>query len=523
MGLGQPDAGQAKRLAERLSLDQKVAQLFMIGFSGTELNPITRRFLDLGVGGVIFFRDNFQSFQSIQQVKDLLNQVKSAVPEDLPSPLLGIDQEGGQVERLPHTLFPTALNPVAVGLAPDAEALAHEMYGMLGRHLADAGFNLDFFPTLDVNLEHRNPIIGVRALGDDPEIVWRLGEIAMNELQAAGVVPVGKHFPGHGNGTVDSHLDLPRLQFTETELQPFEKAVKAGLPAMLVAHGYYPGLQDAAGEAHLPSSASPCVVRGLLRERLGFEGVIITDDMCMGAITQHRNPVKAALASLEAGVDILLYKQSTADEWAVFEAVREAFASGRLSMTQLEASVSRILALKSALPEPKVASPAEESPESEAKALAQRGIRCLAGAPLPPLNPDTTLLLVHPDRQQLGNYAFDIPTSHELPEVLSGAGFRQVSAFAYHPRTGELAGSLPEEAPEMILWVTFNPALHPAQQRLFAAIREKYPETPVWAIAAGTPYDLEALSGLEASLHLGSYRPASLRALAEALLRGISD
>jgi beta-N-acetylhexosaminidase len=524
----------------RFSLEEQVAQLFMVGYAGAAPNPITRRFLERGVSGLIFFRDNFDSLQPAEAktVRDLLDGLKTAIPPHLPVPLLGIDQEGGQVERLPHTLFPTAITPRAVALSVEPEALARQMYRMMARHLKALGFNLDFFPTLDVNLKPDNPIIGVRAFGDDPDTVWTLAHIALEAFNEVGLIAVGKHFPGHGNGTVDSHLDLPTLHFTDAELQPFQQAIRAGVPVMLVAHGFYPALQTTAAEKCLPSSASPVVIQGLLRQQCGFEGVIITDDMCMGAITRQNGPIEAALASLRAGVDILLYKQSTEEEWAVYEAVVAAFRSGELPMMQLRQSLARISTLKSRFTEqaplPSFA-PSDFTPEAcrqKADAIALAGVSVLAGNPdALPIAPEKTVWLIHPDRRSLGNYAFDVPTSDDLDVLLQQSGFLQAWSFSYpfnqpfslsdwmaSPRSQN-----PSQKPDTLVFVTFNPLLNPAQAAAYAMLRQQFPETPIILVSAGTPYDRTVMPNPALHLALCSYRPASLRALIQVLQQGLSD
>src|SRR6478609_6826185 len=341
-----------------LSLEEKVAQLFMLGYEGRysdlEKNSYLEKFLKLGLGGIIFFRDNFEpkpgearkpdgtDCLSSADVKALLQQLKESIPQHLPAPLMGIDQEGGQVERLPHTIFPTAVTPQALALSEHPDFMVKNVIGEMALRLRGLGFNLNFAPTLDVNVNPLNPIIGVRSFGSDPKQVGDLGLLAMHAYQNAGIIPVGKHFPGHGNGTVDSHEDLPTLEFSESELEPFQRAIDAGLPAMLIAHGFYPALQKTQDEFELPSSASPTIIQGLLRERCGFKGVLMTDDMCMGAITKNRSPEQAAIAAVKAGVDVLLYRSSGESEWRIYEAVLAAFRSGAIPMVQLDESLKRI-------------------------------------------------------------------------------------------------------------------------------------------------------------------------------------
>lgn len=518
-------------LYDALTLEEKVAQLFMLGYEGLTPNPITQRFLQRGLGGLIFFRDNFDALpeQTPQAVADLLTRLNAAIPDHLPRPLMGIDQEGGQVERLPHILFPTALTPRAVALAKDPEQLAETMYRQMADNLVALGFNLDFFPTLDVNFQPRNPIIGVRSFGDDAQTVWRFSQIAMKAFEQADLITVGKHFPGHGNGTVDSHLDLPTLHFTEEELTPFRQAIDAGVPAMLVAHGYYPALQTTETEKNLPSSASPAVIQGLLRQRCGFQGVVITDDMCMGAITKHRSPIEAALASLKAGVDILLYKQSTEAEWSVYEAVVQAFRSGELPMSQLHESLERIARLKDRYIQPEPAQKSTLTSEQCAQladAIARAGINVLSGDPaLLPLAPETALLLVHPERESMGNYAFDVPISAPLHQLFKQNGFTTLQSLTYPPRAEFSAASICEQAqdqPQAIVIISFNPLIYTSQADLYEALKQKYPDTPIILASAGTAYNQQSLSPPDLHLSLCSYRPATMRALAALVATGFS-
>ncbi len=512
-----------------LPLEVQVAQLFMVGFEGDAPNAITQRFLERGVGGLIFFRDNFQNLPNASVVKTGLEQLDAAIPSALPRPLFGIDQEGGQVERLPHSFFPTLLTPAAVSLSKNPDALARDMYALMAKRLCQLGFNLDFFPTLDVNLNAQNPIIGVRSFAENADDVIRLSQIAMEEFDRAGLLSVGKHFPGHGNGTVDSHLDLPTLCFTEEELKPFRHAIHAGLPMMLVAHGFYPALQTTPEERVLPSSASPAIIQNLLRKQLGFEGVVITDDMCMGAITRHRSPVEAALASLKAGVDILLYKQSTQDEWDVYEAVLKALQNGALPMAQLQASLARIQKLKTWLAAQKksVFSSEDFSLEQcrkDAEAMALRGISVVEGnEDVLPVSKNEKLLLVHPDRNTMGNYAFDVPTSSGLDVVLREAGYAQVHSIEYPPRSDFLHQDFMAaeiETPDAIVFVSFNLTLQPEQNKLYEALAQRFPDAKKMVASAGMPI-LPVGQKPDAHLALCSYRPATMQALVHVLANGI--
>lgn len=504
----------------------------MVGYQGHTPGKVTRRFIESGVGGLIFFRDNFNTCQSGVEVAFLIRELYQSFPLALPKPFFGIDQEGGQVERLPHTCFPTMLTPRAVSLSERPEELAKRMYTEMAKGLVGLGFNLNFFPTLDLNLNDKNPIIGVRSFGHEVETVQALSKVALEAFTQNRLVSVGKHFPGHGNGTVDSHIDLPVLTFTEEELSVFQASIDNGLPAMLVAHGLYPALQPAEEiDRGVVSSASATVIQKLLRTQCGFDGVLITDDMCMGAITRHQSAIDAAIAALKAGVDILLYKQSTEEEWAVYEAVVDAFESGLLPREQLERSLHRILRVKKeycapTLPEVDAGSLIQDASE-KALYFARSGLSLKTGRfPKELFAAESPVFLVHPDRAQMGNYAFDISSSPSLDDLFKSAGFLNLQSEIYPPKDLILSDALKEtftkkkqqwitRQPPAIVMVTWSPCIHTLQEQLYQHITHLYPEASVFLVAAGAPELPESmLKNTTAQITVCSYRPASMQVLA---------
>lgn len=509
--------------AQSLPLETKVAQILMLGYEGSTPNPILKKLLGLGLGGIIFFRDNFQAFTQSTQITTLLSDLQTQVPLNLPRPFLSLDQEGGQVERLPCHLFPSLITPRAIALSKQPKPLAETVYETMAAHLAALGFNFNYFPTLDVNLEPQNPIIGVRAFGDDPKTVWELAKTALKPFSDHGIIAVGKHFPGHGNGTVDSHLKLPYLKFTETELQPFQNAIAAGLPAMLVSHGFYPDLQTDPAEFECPASASPSIIQKLLREKLQFQGLVVSDDMCMGAISV--NPLQAAIRAFNAGIDILVYKQSTETEWAIYEGLLDAVKSGEISEARLDEAVNRILATKQlfkphqTMPDP-VPTWTSESVNQTADAIAEQAIGVLYRDQKTDLSFDTQMpiLLLHPDRTTIVNYAYDIPLSEELPDLLKQQGFSNLTSVTYPvsktPLTASSVDSL-AVTPKAIVFVTFNPLIQPVQIDLYQALQNRFIDCPLIVVSAGTPYCRQVMPAACLHLSLCNYRPPSMRALAK--------
>ena len=328
----------------RMSIDEKVGQLLIVGIGGKQVSQvakahITKRF----AGGIILFRRNIQSPQQVANLATELQQVAVQTPNAIPL-FIAIDQEGGIVTRLKKgaTVFPGNL---ALG-ATRSESLAEKAGEITAMELAAVGINLNFAPVMDINTNPRNPVIGVRAYGDSPMLVSQLGTAYIRGLQANGVLATAKHFPGHGDTHVDSHKKLPTVGHDEArmnavELAPFRAAIEARVAAMMSAHILYPAL-----DADTPATLSHRVLTGLLREQLGFEGLIITDDLEMRAIDAHYQTGNAAVMAIQAGADIVMVPWSLKKQQQAYNALRNAVKRGKISRTRLEASVRRILKTK---------------------------------------------------------------------------------------------------------------------------------------------------------------------------------
>lgn len=331
----------ASQLAQ-LTTAEKIGQLVLVGMDGTKPDKYTQQLLDeYQVGGFIFYKDNIADSA---QALSLLNQLKEDNASN-PVPLfLSVDEEGGRVSRLPgeFSKMPTAAQ---IGGSGKAEA-AGEAYEIIGQALSGFGLNLDFAPVLDVHSNPDNPVIGNRAFGTTPAEVSLMGLAAMKGLSDTGVIPVVKHFPGHGDTSVDSHLGLPVVEhdlerLREFELKPFADAIKSGADMVMIAHILLPKL-----DAEHPASFSPVIIHDLLRQEMGYEGVIISDDMTMGAITENYKMEQAAVDFITAGGNIVLVGHHYDQEIAVIEALTLAVEEGRISEEMLDQRVYPILKLK---------------------------------------------------------------------------------------------------------------------------------------------------------------------------------
>ena len=307
------------------------------GIPGTSLDSETRAALErIRPSGVILFRRNVESLTQLRALTTELHALPSR-------PLVSIDHEGGKVMRVgaPFTDFPPART---VPDAATAEALGRAM----GRELAGAGIDIDFAPVLDVDSNPANPIIGDRAFSASATEVAELGTAFVRGMRSTGVVPCGKHFPGHGDTDRDSHLELPvvhknRTELDAVELVPFRAAIAEDVPMLMTAHVLYPAL-----DRERPATLSPTILQGLLRGELGYRGIIVSDDLEMRALSDDCAVPDAAIASLAAGCDWLLICNDFENTVRTAERLEAAIAAGELDAGQLRERAARIGALRGA-------------------------------------------------------------------------------------------------------------------------------------------------------------------------------
>jgi beta-N-acetylhexosaminidase len=326
----------------------------VVGFDGHQAPPsLLQRIADGEVGGVILFARNVAA---PRQVAELTRSLAQAAPSRRPL-LIAVDQEGGRVQRLraPLSLWPPMH---AVAARGDVE-LTRRVGQAIGHDLRALGFNLDFAPVLDVVQGNGPHVIGDRSFGSSPEAVVAHGLAFARGLSQAGVLPCGKHFPGHGGPVADSHVSLPVdhrsvAEIEERDLRPFVAAVDTGFPLLMSAHVVFPAF-----DADRPATLSHRVCIGLLRHRLGFQGALISDDMEMGAITGTMTGPGASLSALRAGVDLLLLCHREDLQRAVLEALVEAAGSSAEVRARLEEAAARVGRLKEQLPTPAEHDPLE--------------------------------------------------------------------------------------------------------------------------------------------------------------------
>jgi beta-N-acetylhexosaminidase len=327
-----------------LSLEEKVGQMFMCGFDGTVPTAEIMTMIEKHrIGGIIYFRRNVQDTAQMSRLSlelQHINVLQSTIPL-----FIAIDQEGGMVSRIDRevTLIPGAM---ALG-ASRSETAVWKTAAISGGELRGMGINMNFAPSVDVNNNQQNPVIGVRSYGEDPVLVGDLGAAAVRGYQESGVAATAKHFPGHGDTDVDSHLGLPIVRhdherLERVELLPFVRVIEAGVDAIMSAHIIFPTLE----EKRLPATLSSSILTGLLRGRLDFSGVIVTDCLEMNAISKEYGIPQGAVMAIEAGADLVLVSHTFEEQQAAVVAVVTAVRSGRIPESRIDESVERILALK---------------------------------------------------------------------------------------------------------------------------------------------------------------------------------
>jgi beta-N-acetylhexosaminidase len=516
-------------LTAEMTLDEQIGQLFVVGFPDPAPTPEA---LDLiqreRVGGVILFSRNIRDRAQTAALTHALQSAARAAGH--PAPLLIMtDQENGLVRRLGRdsTPFPGSM---ALGAIEDAEAgagerMVEEVARATARELRAHGVNTNLAPVMDVNYAPDNPVVGVRSFGADPEVAGRLGAAATRGLQGEGVIATLKHFPGHGDTTVDSHLALPVVtaspeRLEAVELAPFRRGVMAGAECVMTAHVAYPALTDG---ALTPATLAPEIVTGLLRGRLGFTGVVISDCLEMDAIANTIGVEHGAVQALVAGVDLVLVSHTLERQRASIAAVRAAVARGELSADRVREAAERVLRLKRRLPSWRETPP----PPLDADALrahqelsARAYLRAVtiirvAGAliPLRLTAAQEILALDCPPRDV--TLAIDIPYTHAwLVHALQGYHHR-VRALTLTPDTLAAAIEAAQGA-DAVLLSSVNAHRDAAALGLMRQVAQ--PGRPVIGLALANPYDAAALPEIGTYLATYDYSQPAVAAAARILV-----
>src|SRR5579862_954240 len=510
--------GAARSAAAR----DDVLERLMLAFRGTTLPGWLReRLAGAPAAGVTLFRA--RNVRSPHQVAALSSALQRASGRPADSPLLSAaDQEGGQLLALGDGWTPFA-GPMAIGATGDA-GLAERVGRAIGLELRAVGVNVDYAPVLDVVASRDNPTIGIRAFGDDPIAVGQLGSAWIRGVQSAGVAATGKHFPGLGGVTADTHhalgvVERSRAEVEAVDLAPYRAATASGLRVVMTGHFANPSLT---GSPALPATLSATVLRELLRDDLGFDGVSITDALDMRALPQDATQAVDVVAALRAGVDLLLTTPDRRALARIESAIRRAAEVELLDAEGLAEAHARIETLRrwiGGFPKPAFDVVGSETHQALARELAARSLTLVRDDGRLPLrlDPSATLLAVMPRPRDLTPADTSSYVAPQLGEALR----------AQHPRAEEIVTSDPPtpadiaavvgraQAAEAVVVGTIAAMPGSAQAELVAALVAT--GRPVVSVALRTPWDVVAYPSARTNVATYSILRPSLDALAAAL------
>lgn len=498
-----------------------VGHKWMLSFSGPNVPPeVSAVIARQPIAGVILFRA--LNVSGPGQVRELTVALQRAAHHsDQPPLLVATDQETGTLFAIPGTTpFPGNL---ALGATRDPQ-LAERMANAVGLELAAMGVNINLAPVCDVHINPENAVVGARSFGGDVNMVAQMAGAYVRGLQAAGVAATAKHFPGHGDTTLDSHYGTPILdhdvaRLRAIEFPPFRSAIDAGARLVLTAHIALPQLD---ARQDLPATLSPIILQKFLRGELGFRGVIITDAMDMQSIAQE-HMILDSVAAAAAGVDVFLSGPAQAGATVMYDSILHAARRGLLAPAELDASAARVLELKAwcaLAPQPDLSVVNCAAHNALADEIAARSITLVrdTARQLPlRLNHDARVLVIVPTPQDL------TPADTSSFETIALAD----AVRRYHPQTDEIV--LPLDPPpsdlaalrlqferyDHIIIGTLNTPQHAGQATLVRAALETNPHTLV--IALRMPYDLQCFAQAPTYLCTYGIQPPSLRALAAVL------
>jgi len=498
---------RVEALMASLSLEDKVGQLMMVGFAGTRVDESVESLVrGRRVGGVCLFRRNISSGEQVARLNDDLRRL---LADGIP-PFLALDQEGGNVVRVRDDVVVLPGN-MALGATRSAE-LAYAAGRAQGEDLERLGFNMNLAPVLDVNLNPRNPVIGIRSYGDSVPLVAELGRAFVRGQQDAGLVTVAKHFPGHGATDADSHEALPVMRESREEvlaqLEPFRAVIQDGLDGLMTAHVAVPGLTG----DHVPATLSAQVLQGLLRQRLGFDGLVLTDELEMDAIAERYGVGRAAVLAVNAGADMVLIPWRAEKKTEVYGALLGATLSGDIPRARLDEAVRRVLTAKvrrglfepRALAEERLATPPDPEHAEVAHRIARAAVTLLrTDGKHFPLSPDARLAVITAEAS-LGE------------AILARVPHAKVMDVPAYPSTTRRA-ALRQRARRLALGADVVVVGVVNSRQLELVTLAAATGRPVLVVSMGLPYLAELADEARAVLAIYSYQPAATEAAAAAL------
>ncbi len=495
---------------------EKVGQRLVVGFPGTSLDALTCELIEkYKISNFILFRHNIENRE---QLKALCRELQSRTMQATGHcAFITIDQEGGMVTRLSGDC---ANAPGAMAVAATGDPGNAYLCGKItAAQLREVGINFDLAPVADINSNPQNPVIGVRSYGDRPEKAIGYITEMMRGLSEGGVLSAAKHFPGHGDTCVDSHLGLPSVdkgleELMECELKPFAAAIQAGIPAIMTTHILFPQLDDSG----VPATMSRKIITGLLKKKMKFDGLVISDSMEMNAIGKFYGTVNGVLAAAKAGVDLIFIAHTGELARQASDRLVQALEQKELDRGEMDESVEKILSLKDRCSRQP---PQEPFDRLQGKRICYE-ILCRSltpwqmPRPLPVPDENTCYLSCYQFRTTKVSDEEDdsINFADYLQQRLGGRALR----FSHDPSREEIGQLLAQAAGAgKIIIGTYNGSMYPGQLELVRSFAEAFPETAVFALRS--PYDLSSLPENVCAVAAYEYSRYSFDAIIE-LLQG---
>ncbi|NQX47820.1 glycoside hydrolase family 3 protein [Paenibacillus tritici] len=504
-----------------MSLEDKISLMCVVGTPSKAAEPEFRgRMSRNRFGGIGIFPHNVKNEK---QTLELMEEVQSITGDyGLPQPYyVSIDEEGGTLSKF-KSFYPYIPGNRAAGLSQDPDT-AYLQGKIIGSQLHSLGIPMNWAPVLDVNTNLDNPVVGVRSFGEVPESVAAFGKAYIQGMHEAGVAVTAKHFPGHGQVSGDSHVVLPECGLTMEELLngpllPFIAAIEARADSIMMGHLVFPNIPESAG---LPASLSPFFAGDLLRSRLGFEGIICTDDIEMGAIRKHFSPDEVGVLAVLAGNDMILMCHTPEYQERVIAGIHKAVLDGVIDESRIDESVIRIQHLYTKFRQYQTgARPIPREGWNEAALqLARRTVK-VSRDPLQllPLSASHQYMLILPQQEQLTIADNSGGNDIGLAALLEAVGLSvQVQYCSMKPEAAEIAALCAQAAGRVVIQGTLNAHLFSGQLQL---ARQLAAAGPLLNLVLRNPYDDAYLPQNAGSILLCSTSDYSLKALVEVLIQG---
>lgn len=487
-----------------LTLKEKIGQMLMFAFHGTTYNDQLDTFIkELSLGGVIHFARNITD---VKQVATLNTKIQDNAK--LPM-FIGLDQEGGPVLRVMSGITPL---PGAMALASSDQTKIYDITKAVGSDLKQLGFNINFAPVGDINNNPKNPVINSRSYSDDPEVVAKCSEAAFKGFQDGGILPTMKHFPGHGNTSVDSHVGLPVVTSTKEEVMrceaiPFVNAINEGIDGIMMSHILYKEFDDV-----YPSSLSKKIINDFLIEELGYNGLIVTDSLTMGAIYNRFTIEEIVYNGVNAGCDILIFcgRADLTEQRFIYNTFLNLVENGRIGIDRINRSVEKILKLKNKYVNKKVdlGNIGLQNNNVLAKSLQESSVTVVKDNNLLPVRKEEKVLLLFP---KINLFSL-VDNENQEYETLNK--YLKVDQFIYDKDKLNYSDIVGIQAKyDKIIMCTYNVTEDDYQVELFNSLNKD----KVTVVSMRSPYDLLKLDGCQSYICIYEATKEALEALSRVL------